>query len=139
MACLQRFVHRIINSTRLSINFQCKEPFAARYVVLKSIHVPLSFTEHCCLYHTPPLPAALPSPTPSAPSLQIQRKESAYEPGAPNAPAPGTRDLPWAAKTGNLFQLGAVLGCAAVRYGFDRGARRVELLAIRENDRQHSR
>ncbi|CAM9920846.1 unnamed protein product, partial [Hapterophycus canaliculatus] len=70
---------------------------------------------------------------------QIQRKESAYEPGAPNAPAPGTRDLPWAAKTGNLFQLGAVLGCAAVRYGFDRGARRVELLAIRENDKQHSR
>lgn len=70
---------------------------------------------------------------------QIQRKESAYEPGAPNAPAPGTRDLPWAAKTGNLFQLGAVLGCAAVRYGYDRGARRVELLAIRENDKQHSR
>ncbi|CAN0321967.1 unnamed protein product, partial [Ectocarpus sp. 13 AM-2016] len=38
-----------------------------------------------------------------------------------------------------LFQLGAVLGCAAVRYGWDRGARRVELLAIRENDKQHSR
>ncbi|CAM9576741.1 unnamed protein product [Ectocarpus sp. 4 AP-2014] len=71
--------------------------------------------------------------------VQIQRKESAYEAGAPNAPAPGTRDLPWAEKTGNLFQLGAVLGCAAVRYGWDRGARRVELLAIRENDKQHSR
>lgn len=71
--------------------------------------------------------------------LQIQRKASEYEPGAPNAPAPGTRDLPWAAKTGNLFQLGAVLGCAAVRYGWDRGARKVELLAIRENDKQHSR
>ncbi|CAN0128240.1 unnamed protein product, partial [Ectocarpus fasciculatus] len=38
-----------------------------------------------------------------------------------------------------LFQLGAVLGCAAVRYGWDRGARRVELLAIRDNDKQHSR
>lgn len=72
-------------------------------------------------------------------NIQIQRKASEYEPGAPNAPAPGTRDLPWAAKTGNLFQLGAVLGCAAVRYGWDRGAKKVELLAIRENDKQHSR
>lgn len=70
---------------------------------------------------------------------QIQRKESAYEPGAPNAPLPGTRTLPWAEKSDNLFQLGAVLGCAAVRYGYDRGARKVELLAIRENEKQHSR
>lgn len=70
---------------------------------------------------------------------QIQRKESAYEPGAPNAPLPGTRTLPWTEQTANLFQLGAVLGCAAVRYGYDKGARRVELLAIRENEKQHSR
>ncbi|CAM9350618.1 unnamed protein product [Choristocarpus tenellus] len=71
-------------------------------------------------------------------TMQTQRKSSAYAPGAPNAPPPD-RDIPWIARSESGFQLGAVLGCAALRYGWERGARRVELLAIKDLQNQHRR
>ncbi|CAN0459231.1 unnamed protein product, partial [Phaeothamnion confervicola] len=56
-----------------------------------------------------------------------------------SAPAAARRDIPWTRVTETGFQLGAVLGCYAMRYGFDRGCRRAELLAINDYDSQHRR
>jgi hypothetical protein len=48
-------------------------------------------------------------------------------------------ERPWVASTGDGFQLGAVLGAYAMRYGYDKGCKRAELLCIKDFEEQHVR